>query len=147
MANELNAMRQERDSARINAERESYYDTVASETEHKDVRDIVASPEFKAWYDKQSDSMKRLAAPGSTMKDNDIFLRAFKAENTGWKAPARKTRDVVVDTQRRERQASDDLHRHTFRGGSSRGGSGSDIQNIEDAQSEFEKAARKFSGK
>lgn len=137
----------ERQQAQAKAAQDAYLATVAEQTDHKDVADIVASEAFWEWHAKQSPALQKLIGPGSTIKDNDFYLRAYK-EATGYKlaepgAARSAGREAMADAQRRARKDSDALHRATARGNGSRpADSGNDVQTEEDAQRIFREAAK-----
>lgn len=138
----LQALEQAATTEKETSARNAWYDQIAQETEHADVRDVVASKDFTDWYAKQSPAIQRLGAGGSTIKDNDTLLRLFKAE-TGFKGKAADKaggRQAIVDKQRAARKDMDDLHRNTMRG--NRQASNDDDFSEEEALKEFERAAK-----
>lgn len=137
----------ERQASQEEAAQDEYLARVAEETDHKDVRVIVKGAGAKAfweWHDKQSPAMQKLIGPGSTIKDNDYFFRAFK-EATGYKAAADekggKTREQLADEQRKARKDADGLHRNTARGNGKPSPAGGELSE-EDAMKLFKESAK-----
>jgi hypothetical protein len=70
LARDVQAIRAELDAER-------FLNRVAEETEHDDVRQILSSKEYAAWWTAQSEGVRRLASSGDP-RDAALILNAFK---------------------------------------------------------------------